>query len=124
MAGNNTITIKVNPNITNDPQVQLDDPAPKHKGRTFIRWIKDPEWVEANPDDDFKFVALAPDTAPLENPFRKIDVKKKRIKCAFKATSTDPTHEYPYMLVIEYNGVPYDTDPASNPDPGRAVIRN
>jgi hypothetical protein len=114
-----TLKIKVKPDIGSSPQVVLDERNPHANGRNKITWVRDDD------SPKFDFIALAPVTAPLKNPFKKIDVNKGRIKCDFEPE--DANTEYKYTLTIEFNGVPYNTDEEIDPeDPssGRAVIRN
>lgn len=116
MANGKTIIIEVTPDIANKPQACLSERDPKAAGRDKIRWVK------AKNAPDFDFIALAPDTAPLQNPFKSIDIKKNRIKCDFDAN--DVNVKYEYTIVIEFEGVPYDSDDEQGPTLGRAVIRN
>ena len=115
MAGGNTLRLKVRPDITADPKVHLDNRDPTVEGGTKLRWEKE------KGAEDFDFIALVPDTAPLKNPFKKIRVNKNRIKCIFAPSAGE---KFKYTVVIEFKGVPYDTDDDTIPDDGRAVIRN
>lgn len=117
MTHGNTLRIKVKPDTIHEPKVFLSSRDPK--GKPKIRWEKDDEAA------DFDFIGFAPVTSPLKNPFKKIKIKKNRIKCKFKPSNHDKKDaEYDYIVVIEYKGVPYNTNDASNPNHGRAVIRN
>lgn len=117
MARSKTLTIKVKPDVGQDPQVHLDQRSPIVDGLTKkIQWIRDDDAPK------FDFLSLAPVTAPLKNPFKDIEVKKNKITCDFEPENEG--EEFDYTLTIEFNGVPFNSDEEEDPDGGRAVIRN
>lgn len=116
MAGGNKLRVKVKPDLTNEPQVHLDSRDPD--GKPKIRWIKDDD------AEDFDFIAFAPNNAPLQNPFKNIEVNSNRIKCNFEPADGDEDEEFKYTIYIEVEGVAYESDDDTGPADGKAVIRN
>lgn len=95
------MTIEVYLDTTADPAVTVEPQhKDKDKGKDTITW-------KPGKHQNFTFTSLKFDTEP--NPFGTPDVKDHKITVDDDNSSGTSIGDFPYTIVVQYNGKPYNS---------------
>ncbi len=112
--GKGTAILDVSLDITLDPQVIISNRKLNAGGKKI-------KWVRKDDDNNFNFERI---NDLNQSYFNKQSISLDRQKVTCNNRAPDDNKDYPYEIVVIWNGNPYNSTKSGAPGDGKPVIRN